>query len=667
MDSEKQWLGDAITAVRTSNKAVRTNLKKKFRTVSSNPSASEDHRFRANLALISEDESRLEPIGGWLLQASPDDLTFALPLLRDHRPGLAYLAWKNLENPNTDDERRLRAAAVGAFAAPTDPRWTNVRSELAEWLIRRNVYTLPRWLVLFEPLSASLVDPLRKIYADETVPYRVAAASAVAIGGLLRDPGELVSLARKARPSQLGIIASALSRNVNASERILHEEINEGANIADEALIREVSRLALTLLLFHRGHAVWPLLRFSNSPDLRTEIVHGMAKYGVDPDLLIKRLSLEDDPGTKSGILLALGDYDTGDLPLKKRDALVPALSRYFVESKNSGVRSAAEWLLRSWDYDLPVSDRQNRSGHPRTEKDWYLTRDGDFTMVVLDGPITFNMGSPDSEEGRGKDEARQRITIDHSYAIATKEVTAAQFMEFAKAMDVNWKKNTKTPEDPWNAQNVPGLNPDDPLGSAMTSVTLKEAMLFCWWFSKREGISADEQCYIFPAKGRFDDADPRTHPDFLNRTGYRLPTEAEWEYGCRGGCETACFYGSSNDYLPMYAWWKTAKKNRYHVMPPGQLRPNPFGLFDILGNGSEWCQERYRTTYRLPSGDIRIVGDQPRTRDEPSEENWPVFRGGSVFDRQERLRSAQRQATRYPNLPFTSFRIVRTIKPTLN
>ena len=83
-----------------------------------------------------------------------------------------------------------------------------------------------------------------------------------------------------------------------------------------------------------------------------------------------------------------------------------------------------------------------------------------------------------------------------------------------------------------------------------------------------------------------------------LNSSGkkaYRLPTEAEWEYACRAGTSKRFFFGDEESKLIQYAWYYTADSNTNQMTQPvGQKRPNPWGLYDMLGNVKEWCWDRY-------------------------------------------------------------------------
>ena len=128
--------------------------------------------------------------------------------------------------------------------------------------------------------------------------------------------------------------------------------------------------------------------------------------------------------------------------------------------------------------------------------------------------------------------------------------------------------------------------------------VTWFEAAAYCNWLSQQEKIPPEQWCYpeaIGPDTKQF------TMPkDYLRRTGYRLPTEAEWEYACRAGTTTARPFGDSLELLPYYARFLKPDSS----IPVGQLKPNDLGLHDILGNAHEWVQDSASGPYRAdPDG----------------------------------------------------------------
>src|SRR5262249_29326460 len=109
---------------------------------------------------------------------------------------------------------------------------------------------------------------------------------------------------------------------------------------------------------------------------------------------------------------------------------------------------------------------------------------------------------------------------------------------------------------------------------------------------SKKEGLPEDQWCYL-PNKNGGLAHGMQLAPDYLQRTGYRLPTEAEWEYACRAGAVTSRYYGESEELLEKYAWY--GKNSAQRTWPVGILKPNDFGLFDMHGQVDVWCQDEYK------------------------------------------------------------------------
>jgi formylglycine-generating enzyme required for sulfatase activity len=157
----------------------------------------------------------------------------------------------------------------------------------------------------------------------------------------------------------------------------------------------------------------------------------------------------------------------------------------------------------------------------------------------------------------------------------------------------------------------------------------------------------------------------------YLGRTGYRLPTEAEWEFAVRAGTTTSRFFGSSEAHLGEYAWFaRHPPRNKTDPPDPadpsrtsrvGLLRPNDLGLFDVYGNVWEWTQDRVSRhqagdVHEDADDDVRVVSDtDARTR-----------RGGAFPYESAMARSAARGTV--TSLPFqrrdnVGFRIARTLK----
>ncbi len=146
---------------------------------------------------------------------------------------------------------------------------------------------------------------------------------------------------------------------------------------------------------------------------------------------------------------------------------------------------------------------------------------------------------------------------------------------------------------------------------------------------------------------------------DYLSRTGYRLPSEAEWEYACRAQATTARFYGQADEFLVDYAWLIENSQNR--TWPVGRLMPNGFGLFDVQGNVWEWCQNAFREYDTDPES---VTVD--REDDIPFESAFGRIQRGGAFDSPPSyLRSAFRPSDDPSNKNnYMGFRVTRTYAP---
>ena len=231
-------------------------------------------------------------------------------------------------------------------------------------------------------------------------------------------------------------------------------------------------------------------------------------------------------------------------------------------------------------------------------------------------------MGSPDTDEMAGDDEKPQHMVTVSGFRIAVTPVTAGLYNEVMQREPV-----------PPPQERLPAVD-----------VSWYDAIAFCNRLSVREGY---RPCY----RRRF-----RRWVCDWRADGYRLPTEAEWEYACRAGTTTRYAFGDDPERLGHYAWF--AENASGQVQAVAQKWPNRWGLYDMHGNVWEWCWDWYSALMLLRSESILwdLLLDLMR-----------VVRGGSFVDSPEVLRSANRVGVLpVSRVGFLGFRCVR-VPPALS
>ena len=456
-------------------------------------------------------------------------------------------------------------------------------------------------------------------------------------------------------------LKAILERPVPAEDRLA----------ARDDLAKRQSAAAIALLRLGEPHVVWPLLRHGLDPSRRSYLIRDIGHAGVKPGLVVDRLERENDVSARRALILALGEFDGEALPLALRMNLASRLLDLYRTDPDPGVHSAIDWLLRhgrqgladrrtDWN-EAEALRRMDRelAGPPQFGRRWFVMAEG-HTLAVVAGPVEFTMGSPEYETYRpkGPEEAQHRIRIPRSFALSTKEVTVAQFQRFLEENPaVRNAAHADPSRDPARgSRTLRRASPED--DCPQVSMTWFEAAQYCNWLSRRDGIPEEQWVYPLLDQIREGMELPKGH---LDRTGYRLPTDAEWEFASRAGATTMRFYGSSEELLREYAWY-AATTFAERSWPVGQLKPNDLGLFDVYGNVWEWIHDRWKPHPRGPAPALRIDVEDP-VRIVGAEYQRPR-RGGSYSYEAPFLRSAHR-GSYIPNERRDSvgFRIARTIR----
>ena len=414
---------------------------------------------------------------------------------------------------------------------------------------------------------------------------------------------------------------------------------------AKDELAERQARAAVALVRLGHPGDVWPLLRHSADPRLRSFIVNWLHPLGADPHAVVAELDRLDSsprpaergeggrrPGegpsapaatmdailfhpetsTRRALILALGTYGTEALSPGEREPLVARLLDLYEHDPDAGIHGASAWTLRQWKQHQKLETIAARlRGKNRGGRHWYVNSQGQ-TFAIVEGPAAFRMGSPPNEPGRYGDEPSHQQVIPRRFAIADTEVTVEQYQEFAK-------------ENPGADRANNDNRSPDPKGP-MNGVSWYHAAAYCNWLSRKEHLP---ECYEPNEQGQYAQG-MRIKADALKSAGYRLPTEAEWEYAARAGAMTSRHYGLTERLLGRYAWYLGNSKER--AWPVGSLLPNDLGLFDMLGNVYEWCQDAYDKTSRTKSQNYEHISDNPR-----------LLRGGSFSSRPAVVRSAFR------------------------
>jgi formylglycine-generating enzyme required for sulfatase activity len=686
-------------------------------------------QLRLRLALSPLDDNQFDPLYEQLFRADPEELAIIRDELYQRRPQqLARQLQQLLQNDKAKPEHRLWAVCALAGCdtrgeAAAKDCWSATDPILVKQLLttmQNNPSHYKPLVDLLHRVGKDVVKPLTEVYRANQRPDADRLLAANLLTEFAADrPEILADLLLEGTAKQFGILLDKVKGGGEPVHKVWLAELAKPrqASASDSLRVALAQRQAsAAVALLRTGHAeqVWPLLKHQPDPTVRSYLIHRFQTHGADPADLARQLDVEPDVTIRRALLLSLGQYPSDALPAEVRDAWLTRVLRIYQDDVDAGMHGASEWLLRQWnrtDWLKQVhvewaQGKTKREGwwsaveeqkatlaprlSPLTAPRWYVNSQGQ-TMVIIPGPVEFQMGSPATEAGDNPIETLHPQRIGRSFAVGDTAVTVAQFERFLKTHPETRKVFESSSGGDLARHYCP--QPDCP----QICVSWYMAAEYCNWLSEQEGIPREQWCYepntlpgvsvVARAVSNLA-ASLQTGPlvalpgvmgsgnlsavygdgmklkrDYLHLTGYRLPTEAEWECACRAQTTSRYCFGEPVVLLERYARYYANSNDR--GWPVAGQKPNDWGMFDMHGNVCNWCLSRV-AYYQIAQNGNHVEDDEDEDDIQGiNSQDDRLFRGGFFGSQAWGVRCADRKKWNPPMSRYEhdGFRPARTLR----
>lgn len=530
-------------------------------------------------------------------------------------------------------------------------RESQLRSDLktAEYLVDASPSALASALPLLASPSRNIVDFLQRVAKspDQSTSRRLNAhlalmamgqgdAKEIADLSLLQtpSPGLLQTLIRvfPAQAADTAAVIEHWQQRWASLESVPNGDATPTPNNPNEAQVDDetmTTRLNIAWLQFYLSRArqqpslLSDICRLDADPSDRTAAIFSFDKWYIDLATTQSVVQNVEDPQIVAVILCGLGHMAKQGYSFPES----PELWQQWVNQLRVDywqapvVISAALWFSQSraiaW---TDESILQAQMG-PQTATSFPSFRqvvgDPSDRLVMLRIPAGTTMVGVLNGEQDGTWHRGHAVTLTQDFMISDREITAALFTEFADEM------KQQDPDFQWEAVNSVSMLPTHPA----TEVTWLQAVRFCNWLSRREQRT---ECYTLEEPWEFEIPERKISiPNWVcdpTADGFRLPSEAEFEYAVRAFSQTDFNFGNRRQWVPSMIAFTLFRQSPCQEV--GQFMPNGFGLFDMHGNVWEWTGD-----WHVALDDQSLVDPVgPAAPDFPAE-GWygKSYRGGGV------------------------------------
>lgn len=364
---------------------------------------------------------------------------------------------------------------------------------------------------------------------------------------------------------------------------------------------RSKSRLAILALYLDEPELAQQQLACTPDPEARLAFVDCFVQWHEKIDSLLDLIVTNGDREFQSGMCLAFGQIDPRSLGPNTLKHVSQSIEKLMKTTEDAAVHSSARWMLERYGIN-PKLDRLRSPDSSWFVKNFDQSKTANHELVtfiriqphaVFQG---FGLNPNDKRQFHRLGEEKE-INLDYSFHISAREIPASLFFKFMDSLSSDDPTRIQLEKKSRNLRELPDDFP-------INGLSWFEAAMFCNWLSKKDRL---QPCYyktdkVLKATAQgdlFEWARDR------NCNGYRLPTPIEWEAAHRGNTKTRYSFGKSLSRLSQHAITSIHEglDSKFKVGSRGLKMPNNFGIFDTVGNASEWCDEPFDLPERMLRG----------------------------------------------------------------